>query len=261
MTLPRESDAMADADDLLPDLPGRARASTAGVSDLPTRFASALVMLAIAGGALWLGGFVWIGFVLLVAGLTLWEFNRLVRGARLSALGETLWLFFGAIYVSGAALAMIQVRDNYSALGVACIYLLPVIAVDVGAYFVGRAVGGPKIAPRLSPSKTWAGLAGGAIGASFVTIGVVISGFLPEALGPGTWPAIAMAIAAGAMIAIVAQAGDFLESGLKRRAGVKDSSGLIPGHGGVFDRVDGFIAVFFLVFCVNVLPGLLGGLF
>jgi phosphatidate cytidylyltransferase len=252
---------MADADDFLPDLPERVRDPRAGVSDLPARFASALVMVAIAGGALWLGGFVWIGFVLLVAGLTLWEFNRLIRGAQLSALGETSWLFFGAIYVSGAALAMIQVRGNYSALGVAFIYLLPVIAVDVGAYFVGRAVGGPKIAPKLSPSKTWAGLAGGAIGASCVTIGVVISGFLPEALGPDTWPAIAMAIGAGAMIAIVAQAGDFLESGLKRRAGVKDSSGLIPGHGGVFDRVDGFIAVFFLVFCVNVLPGLVAGVF
>lgn len=252
---------MADAKDILPDrpeAPERVRDPDAGVSDLPVRLASALVIAAIAAAALWLGGFVWIGFVLLVAGLVLWEFNRLVRTSDASALSEILWLFFAAIYVSGAALAMIQVRGNYSALGVAFIYILPVVAVDVGAYFVGRAVGGPKIAPKLSPSKTWAGLIGGAIGASVVTVGVVISGFLPEAIGPATLPAIGMAIAAGALIAVVAQGGDFFESWLKRRARVKDSSGLIPGHGGVFDRVDGFVAVFFLVFCVNVLPGLVG---
>lgn len=243
---------MVDADRAVTAEPSR-------YSELPVRVASALVMVAIAALTLWLGGLVWIGFVLLIAGLVLWEFNRLVRSSGLSALGETLWIFFGAIYVSGAALAMIQVRDNYSAVGVAFIYILPIIAVDVGAYFVGRAVGGPKIAPKLSPSKTWAGLIGGAIGASIVTVGVVISGFLPEQLGPGTIPAILMAIGAGALIAVIAQSGDFFESWLKRRAGVKDSSNLIPGHGGVFDRVDGFLAVFFLVFCVNVLPGLVGG--
>lgn len=227
-------------------------------SDLPARLASALVMAAVAAAALWLGGWVWVGFVLLVAGLTLWEFNRLIRLAGHSVLAETLWVFFGAIYVSGAALAMIQVRDNYSAIGVMLIYILPIVAVDVGAYFVGRAVGGPKIAPRLSPSKTWAGLGGGAIGASLACIGVVVSGLFIQQLGPASAPALVMAVAAGAVIAVVAQAGDFFESWLKRRAGVKDSSGLIPGHGGVFDRVDGFLAVFFLLFCVNVLPGLVG---
>lgn len=250
---------MADVEDLLPDVPERVRDPNAGVSDLPVRLASALVMAAIAAGALWLGGFVWIGFVLLIAGLVLWEFNRLVRRSDLSALGETLWTFFGAIYVSGAALAMIQVRATFDALGVALIYVLPIIAVDVGAYFVGRAVGGPKIAPKLSPSKTWAGLIGGAIGASVVCIGVVASGLYAAQLGSASVPAFVLAIGAGALIAVVAQSGDFFESWLKRRAGMKDSSTLIPGHGGVFDRVDGFLATFFLLFCVNVLPGLVGG--
>jgi len=229
-------------------------------ADLPVRLASALIMAGVAAGALWLGGFVWIAFVLLVAGLVLWEFNRLVRRSDASPLGEVMWLFFGAIYVAGAALAMVQVRDNYSALGVAFIYIVPIIAVDVGAYFVGRAVGGPKIAPSISPSKTWAGFVGGAIGASLITVTAVLSGLLPDALGPGAIPAIAMAVAAGTLIAALAQAGDFFESWLKRRAGVKDSSNLIPGHGGVFDRVDGFLAVFFVVFCVNVLPGLVAGI-
>ncbi|MEL6738335.1 MAG: phosphatidate cytidylyltransferase [Pseudomonadota bacterium] len=230
-------------------------------SDLPVRLASALVMAGIAGAALWLGGYAWIGFVIAIAGLVLWEWNRLARAMKASPLGEVVWLFFGALYVTGAALAMIQVRVNYSALGVALTYLAPVIAVDVGAYFAGRAIGGPKIAPALSPSKTWAGLAGGAAAASLVFIAVVASGWMPELGENASMTGLLLAVLAGVLVAVVAQAGDFFESWMKRRAGMKDSSALIPGHGGVFDRVDGFLAVFFLIFCVNVLPGLLGGAF
>ncbi|WP_366146157.1 phosphatidate cytidylyltransferase [Erythrobacter sp.] len=230
-------------------------------SDLPIRLASALVMVGMVGAVLWLGGYVWIGFVVLVAGLVLWEWNRLVRAVGRSPQAEVLWLFLGAMYVTGAALAMIQVRINYTALGVAFTYLAPVIAVDVGAYFVGRAIGGPKIAPKLSPSKTWAGLGGGAAAASCVIIAVVVSGWVPDMGETASVTAILLAIAAGVVIAVVAQSGDFFESWMKRRAGVKDSSHLIPGHGGVFDRVDGFLAVFFVIFCVNVAPGLARGSF
>jgi phosphatidate cytidylyltransferase len=229
-------------------------------SDLPVRAASGLVMVAIAGAALWLGDWAWIGLVVLVGGLVLWEWNRLVRASDASVLGEMVWLFFGAGYVCGAALAMIQVRASLDALSVALIYIAPVIAVDVGAYFVGRAVGGPRIAPRLSPSKTWAGLGGGALAASLVAVTLVLTRFRPELLGAPGAGTILAAIATGVLIAVVAQGGDFFESWLKRRAGVKDSSNFIPGHGGAFDRVDGFLAVFFLIFCVNVLPGLVGGM-
>jgi phosphatidate cytidylyltransferase len=229
-------------------------------SDLPVRAASGLVMVAIAGAALWLGDWAWIGLVVLVGGLVLWEWNRLGRASDASVLGEVVWLFFGAVYVCGAALAMIQVRASLDALSVALIYIAPVIAVDVGAYFVGRAVGGPRIAPRLSPSKTWAGLGGGALAASLVAVTLVLTRFRPELLGAPGAGTILAAIATGVLIAVVAQGGDFFESWLKRRAGVKDSSNFIPGHGGAFDRVDGFLAVFFLIFCVNVLPGLVGGM-
>lgn len=240
-----------------PAMDHAARAVASGGSDLPARLVSAVVMVLIAGSALWIGGWAWIGFVVLVAGLVLWEWNRLVRGSDASPLGEVTWLFFGAVYVCGAALAMIQVRVSFDALTVALIYVLPIIAVDVGAYFVGRTVGGPKIAPSLSPSKTWAGLIGGALAASAVAIALILSEFRPEIAGRASATAILLATALGVVIAVIAQAGDFFESWMKRRAGVKDSSGLIPGHGGVFDRVDGFLAVFFLIFCVNVLPGLL----
>ncbi|MEM1195257.1 MAG: phosphatidate cytidylyltransferase [Pseudomonadota bacterium] len=232
--------------------------AASATSDLPLRFVSAVVMVIVSGAALWFGGWVWISFVALIAGLVLWEWNRLMRRSDASPLAEVAWMFFGAVYVCGAALAMVQVRVAYDALAVAFIYILPVIAVDVGAYFVGRALGGPKIAPKLSPSKTWAGLAGGALGASLVAVGLLLTGFRTDILGRVSLGAIGLAIAAGVVIAVVAQAGDFFESAMKRRAGAKDSSQLIPGHGGVFDRVDGFLAVFFLIFCVNVAPGLLG---
>lgn len=116
----------------------------------------------------------------------------------------------------------------------AAFWLLGVVwATDIFAYFAGRAIGGPKIAPRLSPKKTWAGLIGGMMGAAAVGFGTSLW------LNAGS-PALLGLFSA--LLAIVAQAGDFLESALKRRAGVKDSGKLIPGHGGILDRVDGLVA-------------------
>jgi len=147
----------------------RVRDVRAGVSDLPVRLASAIVMLVVAGGALWLGGWVWTLLVGALALGLLWEWNRLVSRFGLSLLGETLWFFAGVIYIGGAALAMLVVRNGrqvlpldpsasgYGPLEVLVAFILPIVAVDVGAYFAGRAIGGPKIAPRISPAKTWAG--------------------------------------------------------------------------------------------------------
>jgi phosphatidate cytidylyltransferase len=238
-------------------------------TDLSVRLASAIVMVAVAGVALWLGGWVWLGFCALVALGVLWEWNRIVRAFARGPLAEIVWLFGGACYVGGAALAMVMVRagsilpgaggGGYGPLEVLLSFLLPIIAVDVGAYFAGRTIGGPKIAPAISPSKTWAGLGGGAVAASLVAV-------MNEALDIGPGAAIAgvsaagigLAVLAGILIAVIAQAGDFFESWMKRRAGVKDSSGLIPGHGGLFDRLDGFVAVFFVLFVVALLPAYLG---
>jgi phosphatidate cytidylyltransferase len=226
--------------------------------ELAVRAASAVVMVALAAAALWLGGWFWLGFVAVLACGVLWEFNRLVGGFGIKPLGEVVWLFAGAIYVTAAALAMIQVRFNYSALEVLAGFIAPIIAVDVGAYFAGRAIGGPKIAPSISPSKTWAGLGGGALAAGLVGVIVEISDIGPGANPGYDWIGIGLALLAGLMIAIIAQSGDFFESWMKRRAGVKDSSNLIPGHGGLFDRLDGFLAVFFVLFVVDALGKLLG---
>ena len=215
-------------------------------ADLPARLLSAIVMLVVAGTALWLGGTWWLAFVIAVAAGVIWEWQSIVRkfpGA--TTLSSAVWVGAGILYVAFAANTLAVTR-GFEEAGVADAGLFyvglivgTVIGVDVGAYFFGRALGGPKIAPRISPSKTWAGLLGGAVGATIViTMAYMLRGVhWSGALGSG-W-------IAGTLAAVIAQAGDFFESWMKRRAGVKDSSKLIPGHGGVFDRVDGLLAVCF----------------
>lgn len=213
-------------------------------SDLPVRFASAVVMLAVAGTALWLGGAWFDLFALIVAVLCVSEFGRLVMLAFEGKGARVIALVLGGVYVALATYTLIEA----AALPIIVI-LGAVIAVDVGAYFVGRAIGGPKIAPKVSPSKTWAGLAGGALG-----VFVFLSLF--SFLGPkGSIPEVEFLpfmVLLSITAAVVAQSGDFFESWLKRRAGVKDSSNLIPGHGGVFDRVDGLLAVAFVIGVVRL---------
>ena len=115
-----------------------------------------------------------------------------------------------------------------------------VIATDIGAYFTGRAFGGPKIARRISPSKTWSGLVGGMLAAGLVALVPAYAFAHGMKLDLSTLVATFLL---GMTAAVVAQVGDFFESWMKRRAGVKDSSGLIPGHGGLLDRIDGLLAV------------------
>ena len=234
-------------------------------SDLPTRAASALVMLAVAGTALWLGGWVWTAFVAAIALGVLWEWWGLICGFVPSMAGRAAWMLGGVIYVGLAAFMFDVLRlDPATGWPMLLIVLLGVIFTDVGAYFSGRAIGGPKIAPKISPSKTWAGLGGGMIGASagiYLALYIAASdGFTAAVnraarLGPddttvvslGQLPSLWGCLQLGALLAIIAQTGDFFESWLKRRAGVKDSSQLIPGHGGLFDRADGLLAVMFAI--------------
>ncbi|MFM5907326.1 MAG: phosphatidate cytidylyltransferase [Novosphingobium sp.] len=210
-------------------------------SDLGVRTASAVVMVAVAGTALWLGGWVWAAFVAAVALGVLWEWRGLVAGFQPSPMKRGLWNAGGLVYVGLAAfiLAMLRMRDPDAF--TAIIAIASVIATDIGAYFAGRTFGGPKIAPKISPSKTWSGLAGGMLGAG-LTLFVAYHFYDEVPLGLAM-----MALPVGAVIAIVAQAGDFFESWMKRRAGVKDSGTIIPGHGGLFDRVDGLLAVCFVL--------------
>ncbi|MFZ9396230.1 MAG: phosphatidate cytidylyltransferase [Erythrobacter sp.] len=205
-----------------------------GKSDLPVRVASAAVMLAVAGLAMWQGGWLWRALVLMVGAVCLGELVRLVLRALASPALRLVAIAAGTAYVALAVISL-AVLPIAVVLGLVAV----VVATDTGAYFSGRAIGGPKIAPRISPSKTWAGLVGGMLAAGLVSAGSFVWNTGELVLRPMLF----IAFAIGAMLAVLAQAGDFLESWLKRRAGVKDSSRLIPGHGGVFDRVDGLLPV------------------
>ncbi len=207
-------------------------------SDLPKRAASAVVMLAVAGSAIWAGS-PWLeALIAVVALVAIGEFVRLVLRATARPLARITGVALACAYVVLAAYLLTAMP-----LWLMVMVLLAVIATDVGAYFAGRAIGGPKIAPRISPSKTWAGLAGGMVLSGSVLAGeVAIIEGKPLALVPTV-----AALVLGAALAIAAQAGDFLESWLKRKAKMKDSSNLIPGHGGVLDRIDGMLPVAIIV--------------
>ena len=215
-------------------------------SDLPVRIASAAVMLAIAAGAFIAGG-IWLrGFIILVALGCYAEFARLVWRASGNPLVRIVGLALGLLYI-GTAAAVLEGAGQF----LLVLMIGVTIFTDTGAYFSGRAIGGPKIAPAISPSKTWAGLGGGMIASALwvvlwaASLNDPLGGVGPRfSLGLGLSAGnVALLAALGAALAVVAQAGDFFESWLKRKAGVKDSSKLIPGHGGIFDRIDGLLPV------------------
>jgi phosphatidate cytidylyltransferase len=139
----------------------------------------------------------------------------------------------GVLYLGLPAIALIWLRaDEPVGLGNVLFVLMVVWASDIGAYLAGRWIGGPRLAPRISPGKTWSGAAGGLIAALAVGVGTAVW------LGAAPLSAAAIALPLG----LVAQAGDLLESAIKRWLGVKDSSHIIPGHGGLLDRLDGVLA-------------------
>ena len=143
------------------------------------------------------------------------------------------WIATGFCYAAAAQIASVLLRLDQTSGFVALILVLLVVWVtDIGGYFAGRGIGGPKLWPRVSPKKTWAGAFGG-----FVASLVVPAGFAAFGLGK-TGPLLLL----GAVLSIASQLGDLFESAVKRRFGVKDSSHIIPGHGGLMDRLDGFVA-------------------
>lgn len=214
------------------------------IADLPVRVASAAVMLALAVGALVVGGRVFDLFVAAVALVAFGEFVLLVLRAAAGPLPRAAAIVAGAVYFALAAGVLAGAGDFLIVLIVGV-----TVFTDTFAYFAGRAIGGPRIAPRISPSKTWAGLVGGMLGAGLWVVLWVIAierGIAGPRFELGlalSGESLGLAALLGAGLAVLAQAGDFFESWLKRRAGVKDSSRLIPGHGGVFDRIDGMLPV------------------
>ncbi|HET6197836.1 MAG TPA: phosphatidate cytidylyltransferase [Acetobacteraceae bacterium] len=198
-------------------------------ADLTRRAVSALVMAPVALACVWLGGAAFAALV--AAGLVglVYEWLRLCRRSPSATFHAS-----GILYVLLAGGALLWLRDDPLAGRANVLFLLLVVwAGDIGAYLIGRWIGGTRLAPGISPGKTWSGAVGGLVAASVV--GLLAAGLLSDG-------AAGRAIPLAAVLGIVAQAGDLLESFVKRRLEVKDSGHLIPGHGGLFDRLDGVLA-------------------
>jgi phosphatidate cytidylyltransferase len=199
----------------------------------------AVVLAAVAAAALASTGLA-LGTTLLGAGLVLWA-------ARCTRDVEPHWTAFGVLWVALPCICLLWLARDGPTGRATLLWLLAVVwATDIGAYAIGRWVGGPRLAPRWSPRKTWAGLLGG-IGCAALA-GWGTAGLL------GVSPVLPL-VAVSAALAIVEQFGDLAESVAKRRFGVKDSSGLIPGHGGLLDRLDGLLAVIPAVALLSLIDG------
>jgi phosphatidate cytidylyltransferase len=260
-----------------------------GTRNLITRVASAIVLVPLAIAAAWAGGWYWAALVTLCAiGLFVeWLMVTGVAGnapllvmgavalaiaAPFLALGNVnaalvvlafgviavafrssaprSWAIAGFLYAAAAQMSSIVVRLDRSEGFIALVFIFLVVwCTDIGGYFAGRTLGGPKLWPRVSPSKTWAGAAGGFILSLLVAASFAMNGF--GKMGP--------LLIVAAALSIASQLGDLFESAVKRRFGVKDSSHIIPGHGGLMDRLDGYVAAVALAAIFGILRGGAGG--
>ena len=202
------------------------------MSELAIRTVTGVVMIALAVAAVLAGGYSFAVLVAAAATAVFYEWTRLARGWGVA------WQMGGFLYALAAALSLLWIRDHADPVlpdgGLVLTFWVFIVvwATDIGAYFTGRAIGGAKLAPSISPGKTRAGLYGG-VAAAFVfgSVWAFVSGlrYTLDLMAP--------------LFAIAAQGGDLFESWMKRRAGVKDSGDWLPGHGGVFDRLDGLLPV------------------
>ena len=199
-------------------------------SNLALRVLSAAVLAPIAVAAAYFGDWAFTLFWAVAAIAVAWEWTRLVKGAD----SGLVWLVSGILYAGSLFAAPVILRSD-PAFGLLAIVLLFAIvwSTDIFGYFAGRAIGGPKLMPAVSPKKTWSGAIAGTLGAMIVAVRVA------KLFGSFSTTAIA---GVALLLSVCGQAGDLFESWVKRKFGVKDSSQLIPGHGGVMDRLDGFWA-------------------
>ena len=215
-------------------------------SELRLRVASAAVGLPLLFLVLWAGGLVFAAVAVVAALIALREMLDLLRRARTVRGGGPVVLdgvrvLAGVACVALPFAALIALRLDDAGLQWTALAFLVTFATDTGAYAVGRAVGRRKLAPSISPGKTWEGAVGGLVGAAAAAAALVV---LLDGIESRLLPAVALGLGIG----VVAQAGDLLESKVKRLADAKDSGRLIPGHGGLLDRLDSLLPVFPLVY-------------
>jgi phosphatidate cytidylyltransferase len=228
--------------------------SVSGPSNLALRVASSAVMGPVTIFVAWLGGWPFVLFWTIAACVVLWEWTMLVRASTLRAQSYgtfIAWMLAGLIYAAILLIGPVILRRDPELGFTAILFLFAVVWVtDIAAYFTGRALGGPKLWPAVSPKKTWSGAAGGTLGALVAGLAVV------KLMGLGIAP---MLVVVTVGLSVVSQAGDLLESSIKRHFGAKDASHLIPGHGGLMDRLDGFLTAVLAAVMVGLLRGGLDG--
>lgn len=215
------------------------------------RVASAVVLMPLVVAALILGGIPFLAMVGLAVFISLYEWFKMAHLSAMPAVvGVAGFIYIALCFTAFSSLRLYEVQGA----GLALALILSIWASDSGAYFAGKAIGGPKMAPKISPNKTWAGLLGGVVSstAALVLYALYIGPFISFGdydLSIPTGPTIAQWALLGAFITISGQAGDLLVSKLKRTVGVKDTGHLIPGHGGLLDRIDSLLlaAVFFVI--------------
>jgi phosphatidate cytidylyltransferase len=219
--------------------------------ELTTRTAVGIILIAIALASALFGGTVFAVLVALIATIMYIEWSRMVGHWGLA------WRIYGFAYCLGPAVALLWIRERAEPSGIGRDFdlliwvFLVVWSTDIGAFFAGRAIGGPKLAPSISPNKTVAGLVGGVLAATIIA--AIWVNFV-------NWESVAKLPFAlywlAPPFAFAAQVGDLFESGLKRRAGVKDSGTWLPGHGGLLDRLDGLVPVAVLTAALMVMGAL-----
>jgi phosphatidate cytidylyltransferase len=210
------------------------------LADLGIRVVSGAFMAAGALVTAWLGGVVMIAVWLALAGFVLAEWWRITRG-------WPLWQGAGIIYAAIVVIVPLTLRWSGDYGLPALLWLFAVVwTSDVMAYVCGRLIGGPKLWPRVSPGKTWAGFIGGTAFAAVAASAVAVWAGVPSLL-----PVVLVSLVA----AMISQGGDLFESAIKRNFGVKDAGAVIPGHGGVMDRLDGFIAAGLFALVLGVVRG------
>jgi len=203
------------------------------------RIVSAAVLGPIAIAAAYFGGWPFALFWVAAAASVLWEWTKLVTGL--------IWTIAGIGYAGIMLLAPLLLRTDNTYGFLALVLLFAIVwTTDILGYFAGRAIGGPKLLPAISPKKTWSGAIAGTLGAMIVA--VLVANYF------GAFNTTAIAIIA-LLLSIMAQLGDLLESWVKRQFGAKDASHLIPGHGGVMDRLDGFWAAALVGCVIGLLHG------